>query len=197
MASTTRCSARPELRRLPLYAFALLAALAAWPAAHGDELTVTRVEQHPAVDFVHVDADLAIVLSPDAREALESGVALTFAVEFQVRRQRTLLWDPTIHDQTRHIRVQRHALANRYLVTDLVRNQRQVFDSIDEALAAAGQLRDIPLPQPPDEPPDARYLARLRAWLHIESLPAPLRPIAYISPSWRLETDWYEWTLAR
>src|SRR5690606_9769519 len=97
MASTSRCSARLEPPRLlRLCACALLVALAGvWQAAPSDELTVTRVEQQLADEFVHVDADLAIVLSPDAREALESGIALTFAVEFQVRRQRTLLWDPT------------------------------------------------------------------------------------------------------
>ena len=27
----------------------------------------------------------------------------------------------------------------------------------------------------------------------IEALPAPLRPIAYVSPSWRLSSGWYEW----
>ncbi len=198
MASTTRSSARPEARRRARLAACALLAIAAGAAlpVGADELRVARVETHRSQDFILVDADLDIDISPDAREALESGVALTFVVEFQVRRARRYLWDPTVIEQARHIRVQRHALADRYLVTDLVRDQRHVFNSVGEALNAVGTLRDIPLGRPAELPMPGAYIARLRARLDIESLPAPLRPIAYISPSWRLGSDWYEWNFA-
>ena len=29
----------------------------------------------------------------------------------------------------------------------------------------------------------------------IEALPAPIRPLAYLSPKWRLETKWHDWSL--
>jgi hypothetical protein len=41
------------------------------------------------------------------------------------------------------------------------------------------------------------YLARIRTFLDIESLPPPMRPQAYFSPNWDLSSEWYEWELAR
>jgi hypothetical protein len=44
---------------------------------------------------------------------------------------------------------------------------------------------------------DAAYRGRLRARLDIEALPSPLRPLAYVSPSWHSTGEWYEWPLPR
>ena len=34
-------------------------------------------------------------------------------------------------------------------------------------------------------------------YVDIEALPAPLRPVAYLSSPWRLTSEWYEWPLER
>ena len=41
------------------------------------------------------------------------------------------------------------------------------------------------------------YLVRMRAHLDIETLPAPLRPVAYTSPSWHLNSGWTTWTITQ
>ena len=45
--------------------------------------------------------------------------------------------------------------------------------------------------------PDEQYRVRLRASLERESLPTPLRLLAYFSSSWRLSSDWTTWPLQR
>ena len=40
-----------------------------------------------------------------------------------------------------------------------------------------------------------KYDVHLHTYLDLESLPAPMRPIAYISSQWRLESDRYRWPL--
>jgi hypothetical protein len=39
------------------------------------------------------------------------------------------------------------------------------------------------------------YEVLIHAELDIEALPSPLRPLAYITPAWRLNSDWYSWSL--
>ena len=40
------------------------------------------------------------------------------------------------------------------------------------------------------------YRAGLSVRLDIESLPLPLRPVAYVTPAWYLESPVYKWTFA-
>ena len=44
---------------------------------------------------------------------------------------------------------------------------------------------------------DKIYIARIRAYLDIESLPPPMRPQAYFSSNWELTNEWYKWELMR
>jgi hypothetical protein len=41
-----------------------------------------------------------------------------------------------------------------------------------------------------------RYTVRLRGRLDIESLPTPVRLLAYVSSAWDMDNEWYKWRLA-
>jgi hypothetical protein len=58
-----------------------------------------------------------------------------------------------------------------------------------------GQIRAIPIAEEAQLDNSHDYQIGIRARLDLDSLPAPLRPIAYISPSWRMSSGWYQWTL--
>ena len=45
--------------------------------------------------------------------------------------------------------------------------------------------------------PLQRELELCRQYLEIESLPTPLRLLAYLKPSWRLASEWTTWPLER
>ena len=93
--------------------------------------------------------------------------------------------------------LQRHALAKRFIVTDLTTNKHRTVASIDEAVQALGEISDITISRSADLKDPATLHGRLRVQLDIESLPAPLRPIAYLSPSWRIRSGWHEWDVAQ
>ena len=40
-----------------------------------------------------------------------------------------------------------------------------------------------------------KYLARIRLYLDIDSLPSPLRPRAYFSSDWNISSQWYRWEI--
>ena len=165
--------------------------------SQADQILITKVSGKVIDHFYFVDAEVLIELSDDARDAVESGVPLRFAFDFQVIRPRKLMWDQQILALRRSYRLERHALANKYVVTDLVSQKRTVLTSIEDAVEALGHLENITLGKVKDLMLEEALTGRLRGQLDIEALPAPLRPIAYLSPSWHLKSPWRQWTLSR
>lgn len=165
--------------------------------AYADQILISRVSGKIVDDFYFIDADVHLELSEDARDAVESGVPLRFSFDFQVSRPRRLMWDQQILALRRSYQLERHALANKYVVTDLVAQRRAVLTSIDDALEELGRLRNITIGKANDLLPKYALHGRMQAQLDIEALPAPLRPIAYLSPSWHLKSSWHNWLLSR
>lgn len=182
-------------RQFVLLALAFVLLFAA-DLSRADEITVTRLSGRVEGEFYFVDAEVHIDLSPDARDAIDSGVPLQFAFDFEIHRPRRFMWDKRVLGLRRAWRLERHALANKYVVTDIVTRKRVVHTSMSDAIEALGRLSDITLGKAQDLLSTPGLQGRMRAQLDIEALPAPLRPIAYLSPSWHLRSDWRAWDLA-
>ncbi|MDA0824632.1 MAG: DUF4390 domain-containing protein [Proteobacteria bacterium] len=144
-----------------------------------------------------VSAELDFVFSEDAMEALRSGIALFIDVDFRIKRQRRFIWDTKVVHLSRRSRIERHALTDRYVVTDMATDERRIHNSLDEAIADLEKIREIPLSNETNFDPACDYRIGVRARLDLESLPGPIRPMAYISPSWRMSSGWYQWTRPR
>ena len=150
------------------------------------------------VDGVYLlDADISFVFSEDALEAIDNGVPVTIILEMQVYRERSFIWDKEIAALDAKLRIETRPLSKTYLLRNLNSGETQVYASFDELVVGLGKIRNFPLI---DEhligDPNRHYL-RLRALLDIESLPSPMRPLAYLSSLWRLQSDWYEWPIER
>ena len=134
-------------------------------------------------------------LDEDITEALDNGITLNFEVETQVLRQRRLWPDARVAATTRHFALSRHALSERYSLLEVDNAQTRTFKTSDEALAALGQWTEtLPCADCP-ETPKTRYVARARLRLLTDDLPAPMRPLVWISPGWWVSTGWHEWTV--
>lgn len=193
MASSMHCShghsePAPLARRRWLVAALVLAAGAA--AAYG--LRVRTVELRTINDIVNVSAELELVLSDDAREALEHGVDLVFEVDSELRRRRRWIWDTRLARVQRHLVLQRHALSRQYVVDQPESGQRRVFTSLEQALAALGRVGPWPLVDRQLLQPGRSYVVRVRARLDREALPGPLQLVAWVTPGWRLGSSWQQ-----
>jgi hypothetical protein len=166
-------------------------------AVNAGSVTVTSAEANIINEMVVIDAHVNYEFSDDALDALRSGIALFIDVDFRIKRQRRFIWDRKVLNLSRRYRFERHALTDRYVITDLVTSDRRIYDSLNAAIADLGQIQKIPVAENSDFDVSMEYKIGLRARLDLESLPAPIRPIAYISPSWRMSSGWYQWTLAR
>jgi Domain of unknown function (DUF4390) len=177
-------------------AILLVFALSALPAgAHAGSVVVDSANSNVVNQMIVINADVEFSFSDDALEAIRSGVALIIDVDFRIKRRRRYLWDPSVLKLSRRYRIERHTLADRYVITDLVTNERRIHDSIEAAIQDLGRIREIPIAEEAQFDSSRDFRVGIRARLDLDSLPAPLRPIAYISPSWRMSSGWYQWTL--
>ena len=130
------------------------------------------------------------------------GVPVTIILEMQVLRQRRLIWDNLWWDEKiaqleGRLRIETRPLSKTYLLRNLNSGELQIFASFGKLLVGLGKIRNFPLLDEHLLGDEGHYYLRLRALLDIESLPSPLRPWAYLSALWRLESDWYQWPIER
>lgn len=196
MAFITRASPRSDRARLRtwgLYLFALLSLGST--LAHAAEFEV-RSASTRLVDQVYVlDADIHYELSERALNALANGVPLTLRMDITIERQRNWWLNSIVAELEQRYHLQFHALSGSYILRNLNSGASEVYSSLQGALHALGDVRDLPVIDEKLLAKDASYLIAIRAALDIESLPSPLRPFAYITPAWWLNSDWYTWSL--
>lgn len=142
-----------------------------------------------------LEANMDLAFSADALEALRSGVPLIVLIEIEVLKDRNWWWDKTVAKLEQGYLLLYHALSEKYIIHNLNSGAQQNYTGLNAALYSLSNLRDFPLIDKNLLDEDDDYYVRLRTFLDIESLPAPMRPIAYISSQWQLESDWFSWPL--
>lgn len=177
-------------RRLPV----LLALLWLSPTAQA-EFKITDVQSRFAGGALVVNGKIDFGLTPKVEEALSKGIELSMVIEARLYRRRPWLWDQRLAIRSLRRNLQYHALSGQYLVAS--GNTRDNFRALGEALKSLGTLSELRLALPEVEvASDEDYIVRLRAHLDIEALPPPLRPVAYTTLSWHLNSGWTTWNVA-
>ena len=194
-----RCSSRCEdHRREAAFALGLWLAALAPPAVQGAPeepgFSVREAEIRLVGETYRLDAGVDFAFSPESLEAMENGVPVTVLIEIEVLRERPLL-DERIHRLRVGYRIETHALSSRYVLTDLRSGRTHAYRSFEDLRAGLGEIRGLPVLERRRLGSGHRYRVRLRARLDIEALPSPLRPLAYLSPLWRLRSDWFSFDL--
>jgi hypothetical protein len=164
--------------------------------AQADDLKVVAADTRLEGQVYLLDARIRYSLSGKALDALHNSVPLTLELQIKVTRERDWLWDQEVASLQQRYQIRYYPLTEQYLVSNLNTGVAQGYRSLDGALSALGDIKGFPLLDDSLLQPGERYLAHLRVRLDIESLPAPLRPLAYLSSGWRLSSKWYSWRLA-
>jgi len=179
----------------------LLLVLAAWlaaPVAWSKGFSVREVNAGFESERLVVTGALDLELSDKAEEALSKGIPIDVLIEFSLNRERRLFWDKRIGEWTLRARIQYHALSGLYLVTLQDQDDPKSFASPRSALKFIGTLSRVSFPAPDAANDSAgNYWLGLRVRMDVESLPAPLRPLAYVLSAWRLKSGWTEWPVQR
>jgi len=138
-----------------------------------------------------LNATFNYTLTQEVIEALENGVTLKFVLEINVERERWYMWDETVAELKQAYQIKYFSLSNKYVLTYLNTGIQENYPSLNTLLTTLSRLKNFPLLDEPLVENQKEYWVRLRFYLDIEALPAPLRPVAYLSSEWRLASDWY------
>ncbi len=196
MAFSMPCWSSIERWRL-VWITALIGGLCVLQDVRAEGYEVRSVAGRVVNGIYVVDSSIHIGLSEDMRNALNNGVALAFLVEVEIHAPRRYLWDALIVRSTQRLTLEYHALTGGYVVNNESTHTRRSFPSLDEALTGLGELRGMAVSEERFLPAKTSCSGRLRISLDVESLPPPLRPIAYLSPEWHLRSAWRRWTVER
>jgi hypothetical protein len=168
---------------------------APYTSAHADGFKILNAKTTLVKNVYHLDSSMSLEFSADALEALRSGVPLIVLVNIEVLKKRSWWWDKTVAELEQGYLLLYHALSEKYIIHNLNSGAQQNYISLNAALSALGKINDLPVIDKNLLDKNSAYYIRLRTYLDIESLPAPMRPIAYISSQWQLQSDWYSWPL--
>ena len=135
-----------------------------------------------------VNAQFDVELTPRLEEALQSGVALYFVVEFELVRPRWYWFDERSVASRLQYRLTYHALSRQYrLWTGML---HQPFGSLAEALRVLGRVRSWVVLDKDQVTVGRTYQAGVRMQLDTTQLPKPFQLSVITSRDWTLDSDW-------
>lgn len=164
-------------------------------SARASDFVISGIQTEIKDGVYLLDANIDYRFSDEALRALSNGVPLTVQLTIEIERVRNWWLDLEIATLEQRYSLQYHALSHQYLLRNLNSGAFYSFPHYQSAVAALGRLRSLPLLDNKLILTVERYTVSMQASLDIEALPSPLRPIAYITPAWRLKSDWYTWSL--
>ena len=159
------------------------------------EFTIEMVETKLKEGQYLMDARIDYRLSETALEALDNGVPLTLDLQVKLVQVGSWVWEDELVDS--HIRhtIRYHSLTETYQLFEHSTQQTTSFVTRDALLSVLGEISDFKLIEAERLQPGEEYQLRVNAELDIESLPLPLRPMAYLQSAWKLSSGWSRWPL--
>ena len=177
----------------------LLLLVAVWSScAHGRDMSIDQIEARLDGQSIQVDGNLTLTLTDDVRKALSKSIPLQLNMEFVLNRARNYYYDKEVAVWTVPIIISYKPVSDEYVVSrpDLP-NQEETFGSQRAALERLGVFNNLSLPLPEQLKEGKQYYLEARVKLDLGQLPAMMRPLAYFSSSWHLNSKWTEWPLNR
>ncbi len=162
-------------------------------SSYANTVNIRSTHTYTEDDAYYLDAIFDFGLTEEAHKALRHGIALEIHTHFQLRIKREWLWDKTISEKILIYKLEHKPLTEDFLTIDLKTGLRRSYDNLAAALNYISSISKMELFEQGLLHKDKNYVARIRAFLNIESLPPPMRPQAYFSPSWDISSEWYEW----
>lgn len=158
---------------------------------------IKSVETQLSDEVYHLNAKIEYRFSDEALVALKSGVPLLVLMDIEVDKIRGWWFNKTVAELQQGYLLLYHALSEQFIISNLNSGTQENFYTLTNALSALGNIKHLPLIDSNILEADADYKVNVRTRFDIESLPAPMRPIAYISKQWQLDSNWVSWPLTR
>lgn len=170
-----------------LSVMALLLASCSKPDAVDYGFVIKNVTVSNAYQALIVRVQEDLQLSPQAREALEHGVALTIVMDLELQDDNRQM---VVRNETRQYQLRYLPLSERYQLSGGEQDDMQVYPRLRHVLAAMGNL-EIKITTGPLLP--GSYQLRSRVRLDNTLLPTPMQLPAWFSSGWQHDSEWSVW----
>jgi hypothetical protein len=169
-------------------AAALVIALVWAHAAFAQAIEIKQFSLEPLEQVYALNADFDIELTSRLEEALNSGVPLSFVVEFELTRPRWYWFDQKTATGRLEARLSYNSLLRQYRLTTgpIQRN----YSALSDAMAALARVRGWPAFERDRISPDTQYVASIRMRLDTAQLPKPFQITAITDRDWNLSSQW-------
>jgi len=184
-------SAGASLARIGAAAVLATLALLA-PIARADTIGVKSAEIRADEDAYVLNAEFDFALNPTLEEALQKGVPLYFALDFDLVRPRKYWFDEKLMSFSTQYRVSYNALTRQYRVASGL--LAQTFDGLDEVERFLSRVTSRQIARADELAKGTRYEAAIRLRLDTNQLPKPFQLSALGSREWSLQSDWHRWS---
>jgi len=166
--------------------------LAAPAPASADTIPVNSAELRIDEGEVLLNAEFEFSLNPTLEDALEKGIPLYFALEFELTRGRWYWLDEKVAQTALVYRVSYNALTRQYRVASGLLTQ--TFNSLEEVERFIGRITSRRVASADALTKGAKYDAAVRLRLDVNQLPKPILINALASREWTLASDWHRWS---
>jgi hypothetical protein len=136
---------------------------------------------------------LDVSLPPDARRAIDGGLAMRLDYDVEIQRVRRYVPDADIASIVQSYVLTYHALSQRYLLRNLNTGVQLDFGTLDAALARATDIRGLPLIDTALVPAGPVYDIRVRGVVDMGAAPDSLRWLLFWTDDWSASSEWYSW----
>ncbi len=189
---------KPARMRFCSALLALLLPLFAAQGAHAaDGIEVQSAYVNVRDGVFELNARTIFPLDDQVRTALAAGATINFDLQAVVDKQRRYWLNATLVDIILRRELSWNEVSQRYVLKDIDSGTQETFVALDEALIAAGVVKDWPVVVEPQLDPDATYEIRVRAGFRRGRLPNSLRALIFWSDGWNRSSGWYSWILPR
>lgn len=162
--------------------------------ARAEGIEVRKAALISAEEGYVLEAEFDIALTHTLEEALNKGVPLYFALEFELIRPRWYWLNEKLANTRLQYRLSYNALTLQYRVG--VRTLYQNFASLPEALGFMSRVRVRDIAETGALSKGSSYTAALRLRLDSSQLPRPFQVSAVGSREWSISSDWHRWTVS-
>ncbi len=144
-------------------------------------------------NILYLDSYSEILLTKEAYNALLHGISFQIHADFELFTKNHWLFKNIIANKKLKYKLEHKPLTENFLITDLSTGIKSYYKNVDHALKSISNINKMKLLNKNKLDKKKNYIARIKFYLSIDSLPSPMRPRAYFSSDWNISSNWYEW----
>ena len=162
---------------------------------YADGVNINSTNIYVDNSIFYLDASSELNLTEESHKALRQGISFEIHADFQLLEKRKWLWSKIVFRKKLIYKLEHKPLTKNFLITNLNAGIVNYYKNLDAAVNAISNISKMKLFDKNRLKNNKKYMARIRLYLDIDSLPSPLRPRAYFSSDWNISSQWYRWEI--